>query len=103
MTAYEETVKSLSETKTLASHIKGLGKIKISTEDASLIKALEALLIQLQADHSNKRIKNKSTPISIEKSNIREVNVLLAYCNKAIVTKKPEWQILAERNNWKPS
>ncbi len=101
MNIYEKIVKSLSETKTLASHITSLGKIKIATEDTTLVQGLEIVISELQSSHANS--KSKTTPICLDKANIPAIKNMLNYVNKAIGTKKPEWQILAERNGWKPS
>lgn len=90
----------MSETKTLASHITSLGKIKISTEDSNLKQSLDIVILELQRAHANS--KSKSTPVSIEKSQIPEIKMLLNYCQKAVGSKKPEWQIMAERNGWIP-
>jgi len=100
MSSYEDVLESLAEFRTLAAHITALGKLRLETEDDKLVKGIEAVISQLQIAHT--RVKSKSTPVSVEKSNIQAANALVAYCKQAIGTKKPEWQILAERNGWGP-
>jgi hypothetical protein len=77
-----------------------LGKILNSSEDTSLNKLIEIIIKELQLSHL--KSKNKSTPLSLEKSTATEVTQLIEYCNLAVGCKKPEWQILAERHGWTP-
>ncbi len=100
MSAYEDVVKISKEFKTLSALITALGKVKAKTEDAALIQGLDMLILRMQNTLINS--KDKSIPVSLEHSSLRGVKSLLAYCQKAIGTKKPEWQILAERNGWQP-
>jgi len=100
MSSYEDVLESLANFRTLAAHITALGKIRLETEDEKLKKGIEAVIYQLQIAHA--QVKSKSIPVSVENSNIQAANVLIAYCNQVIGTRKPEWQILAERNGWVP-
>lgn len=100
MSCYEKTLKSLKEVKTFSSHITALGKILNSSEDTSLNQLLEFLIKELQLSHL--KSKNKSTPLSLEKATATEVTRLIEYCKLAVGSKKPEWQILAERHGWTP-
>ena len=100
LNCYEDAIETTRDFKTVAVHITALGKVRNNTEDEKLIKAIDELISQLQILHS--RMKNKSTPVSIEKANIKAANILLTYCNQVIGTQKLEWQIIAERNGWGP-
>jgi len=100
MTPYELVIRSLTETKTLLKHILSLGKIRQSTEDLILLNKLDKVISQLQHAHSTS--KSKSTPISLERKSSSEIEELVKYCLHTIGTRKPEWQILAERNGWIP-
>lgn len=100
MSSYEQFLKSVYDVKTISSHITALGKIRNSTEDDAFKSALDDLIKELQRFHSNS--KSKSTPISLEKSTDKALTALKKYCEKNINTKKPEWQILAERHGWGP-
>jgi len=97
---YEKVLESISEFKTLSSHISSLGKLRLKTEDDNLVKGIELVINQLQIAHS--RVKNKSAPVSVEKSNFQAAHSLVSYCRQMIGTKKAEWQVLAERNGWGP-
>lgn len=100
MSAYEDVVKIAVEFKTFPSLITALGKVRAKTEDSNLISSIDALILELQRAHAGS--KNKSIPVCMEKFTLHEAKNLLAYCNKMIGTKKPEWQILAERHGWAP-
>ena len=100
MSSYEKTLKSLKEIKTFSSHLTALGKIKAVSEDTSLKQAIDALVRELQYAHATS--KKKSTPTSLENATVPEAKALLQYCQRAIGSKKPEWQIIAERHNWVP-
>lgn len=100
MSSYEKTLASLNEIKTINSHLAGLGKIKAKSEDASLNSLLDAVVLELQRLYVSS--KHKSLRFSIEPAGKREVERLVKYCRTAIGTKKPEWQILAERHGWTP-
>lgn len=103
MNTYDKTLQSLCETKSVSSHIKSLGKIKVETEDTLLKQRLDDAITELQALYANPKNKNKSLPISLEKGTSSDVQELIKYTKQAIGYKKPEWQILAERNGWQPS
>lgn len=103
MNTYEKTLKSLCETKSVSSHITSLGKIKVETEDTFLKQGLGNVITELQALYANPKNKNKSLPISLEKGTSSDIQKLIEYTKQAIGYKKPEWQILAERNGWQPS
>lgn len=100
LSIYEEVLESMSEFKTIATHITALGKLRLKTEDAMLVNGIDSVISQLQLAHN--QVKSKSTPVSVEKANIRAANALVTYCKKVIGTMKPEWQVLAERNGWGP-
>lgn len=99
--AYENTKKSILSEKSLAAHITSLGKIKVETEDGHLISFIENLIRELQFDLARSKGKGKSIPAALPATE-QEVRHLLQYCEAALKSKKPEWQILAERNGWTP-
>ncbi len=102
MTIYEETIDALKDMKTIASHIKCLGKIMNKTEDTQLATLLGNAITRSQASHADPRVKNKSTPGSLYNSTDSQIQILIKYCESIIPTKRPEWQVLAERNGWVP-
>ncbi len=101
MTVYKDVLTSIQETKTLASHITYLGKVRVKTEDTKLIQAIDPVIAELQSVHA--RMKVKSTPLRVSGPGASNaVKVLHAYCQQASGSNKPEWQILALRNGWSP-
>jgi hypothetical protein len=99
---YVETISSLKELKTISSHIKRLGIIMNTTEDQQLKKLLAVLIMDLQRMHVRPNFKFKSTPFNLINGENSEIVNLVNYCKKFIIEKKPEWQVLAERNGWVP-
>lgn len=99
---YEETISALKDMKTVTTHITSLGKIMKKTEDQKLRTLLESVITSLQRAHANPRVKNKSTPGSLINAQEHTIVSLIKYCSDFITAKKPEWQVLAERNGWAP-
>jgi ABC-type glutathione transport system ATPase component len=100
MSTHQKTLKSLTEVKTLSSHITSLGKIKNASEDERLNGAIDNLIRDLQFTHANG--KHKSTPVALSSGTSPEVQGIINYCKQVVGSKKPEWQILAERHGWTP-
>jgi hypothetical protein len=100
MSYYKKALDSLKEIKTISAHMTALGKIRASTEDTNLIRAIDDLVHELQEVHT--KSKSKSTPLSLDTAKNSKAKALVQYCSNAIGTKKPEWQILAERHGWVP-
>lgn len=100
MTIYEETINALKEMKTISSHITSLGKIMNKTEDAQLEGLLVDAINVLRAYHANPKVKGKSTPCNLYNGPNPKLANLIKYCESIIPTKRPEWQVLAERNGW---
>ena len=97
---YYNTINSISKTQTLASHIKCLDKLKLSTEDIRLKKLLSNCINLLRSVHA--KSKSKSTPSSLLNAKNLTIIELTKYCNAIIVKEIPEWQINATRNGWRP-
>lgn len=99
---YEQTISSLKELKTISSHIKNLGTIMNKSEDQKLKELLAVLITDLQKMHVRPNFRYKSTPLNLIKGQTSEITELVNYCQIFITQKKPEWQVLAERNGWIP-
>lgn len=99
---FKETIASLKNIVTISTHIKNLGKILNKTEDPKLHQLIGDTIMMLQQAHSNKRIGGKSTPGSLYTTEKTQIILLKNYCETFVATKKPEWQVLAERNGWTP-
>ncbi|WP_434278569.1 hypothetical protein [Acinetobacter sp. CE-15] len=92
---------SMSEYRTISSHMIALGKIKIVSDDKVITTMIRYIAYDLQERHKNP-YSSKSTPLSLERWNNQIAQNLIQYCNYMIGKKKPEWQILAEHNGWTP-
>lgn len=99
---YQETINVLKKTQTIATHIKDLGTIMMSTEDPNLKVLIERSITLLQQSHSNSKVKGKSTPGNLYNISHPFIKELIAYCEGFIQAKKPEWQVLALRHGWTP-
>jgi len=100
--SYEDVLKSAKEAKTIAAHITALGKVRSKTEDQVLLNKIDEAIEFLQRAHAS-ATKGKSTPTCLDKVTDSSVKDLVEHCNKAIAAKKPEWQVIAERNGWVPN
>lgn len=108
MTKYEEIVAALKEYRTLSAHITKLGNMVAKTEDQQLVNLLNKVVLGLRTMHANAtaakvKVKGLSTPGNIYDMPGTEIKSLIQYCESIIVSRKPEWQILAERHGWAPS
>lgn len=99
---YKETVTELEEINTPLQHIKKLGVIMRKTEDDTLKKLIDNVIIELQRYLAHPKAKNKSIPGNLVNSQQQVIQDLFKYCSQFIKTTKPEWQVLAERNGWTP-
>lgn len=100
MSSYDKTIRTVTEVKTLASHMASLGKIMATSEDAQLSSLIAnvVFVLQYQFQHSTA----KSTPTSLMFHPVPQTIQLVDYCKYQNRLKKPEWQLLAERNGWTP-
>ncbi|WP_156880511.1 hypothetical protein [Thermomonas fusca] len=100
MNSYERTVRTINEVKTLKSHMESLGKILATSEDDHLRALIAQVVFALQ--HQLQHSTSKSIPTSLMFYPIPQTIQLLDYCKFQNQQKKPEWQVLAERNGWTP-
>jgi RNA polymerase-binding transcription factor DksA len=100
MKHYKDTITSIKETKSMAAHLTALGKAKAASEDGTLNQAIEKAIKIVQ--HEYLLCKQKGLPIALDKTSLTPINELIKYCEQAIGSQKPEWQIIAERNGWTP-
>jgi hypothetical protein len=99
--SYEGVLETAKEAKTLASHITALGKIRAKTEDQVLLNKIDKAIGSLQSAHAIAK-KGKSIPTCLDKATDQAVKDLIDHCINAVASKKPEWQVIAERNGWAP-
>jgi hypothetical protein len=99
---YQETLDEIREVKTIASHITGFGKILNTTEDPTLQQLIDRVIKMLQKLHADPTAKGKSTSQSLQAVRSTSLRALIEYCSNHTKAKKPEWQVLAEKNGWAP-
>jgi hypothetical protein len=97
---YAQTIKSVTEIRTLSAHLVALGKIMAATEDRQLYDLIQyaAFNLQYQMQHSLGR----PIPISLMSFPAQQTVQLVEYCNHQKQSRKAEWQVLAERHGWTP-
>ncbi|RZI86016.1 MAG: hypothetical protein EOP38_02885 [Rubrivivax sp.] len=100
MSVYKQTITTITEVKTLASHMASLGKIMATSEDGQLYNFIANVVFALQFQFQNSIA--KSTPTSLMFHPVPATVQLFEYCKYQNRLKKPEWQILAERHDWTP-
>lgn len=100
MSIYNNTIKSVTEIRTLSAHLGALGKIMALTEDRQLYDLTHFVVfnLQYQMQHSVGR----QIPISLMSFPSQQVVQLVDYCKHQKQSKKEEWQVLAERHGWSP-
>lgn len=101
MKLYEDVLKTAKEAKTINNHITGLGKVRAKTQDQVLLNKIDNAIASLHAACAS-ATKGKSMPTCLDKATDPSVKDLIEYCNKSVAAKKPEWQVIAERNGWAP-
>lgn len=98
MSNYDKAIRTVSEVKTMSSHMVALGKIRAVSEDLQLNYLIQSLVVALQYPHLHGMPKH--IPTSLTFWLLPETQRLLEYCQYQSSFKKPEWQILAERHGW---
>ena len=103
MNSYEKILKIAKDVKPLESHITAIGEIRGTTEDKVLVvkidSAVKAMTRVLSLPLS---LPGKNNAMVLENAPDKNIHSLIEYCEMNISGKKPEWQILAEKNGWTP-
>lgn len=103
MTVYQKVLIELDKSGTYKSQYNSLVKLKYLTEDKKLRDLIDAWLVVLSDAESYRVRKLFNHLTELLNTNMYVKQGLRDYCNDAILSKKPEWQILAERYGWRPS
>lgn len=93
----------MCEVKTILAHIKALQKLSSKAVDPAIKKGINMATKELAAEHH--KLPKKGVLVTLDKVDPRSKSVvqgLFCYCLKNIKQDKPEWQIAAEANGWKP-
>lgn len=97
---YDKTIRALRETKAIPKHMATLGALRIEAEDLRLISLIEGVLRVLHFSLENGS--SKTTPLPLDLVPTPQAWELLGYCQSYKTIKKPEWQVVAEVNGWRP-
>ena len=102
MNVYNKILVELNKNSTLKQQYNNLVKLRYSTEERELRKYIDAWLNVLDGAENFRlrKLYARTSELLNSSSNIKQN--LIDYCNDVIWSKKPEWQILAERNDWRP-
>jgi len=100
MSYYEKTIRTVTEVKSLTSHMTSLGRLMALSEDGHLCYLIASVVqgLRYQYEHSTA----KATPTSLMFFPMQQTIQLVEYCKYQTRMKKPEWQVLAEQNGWTP-
>lgn len=101
MDIYNKVLLELNKNERLATRYNNLEKLYFSTED-DVLKNLICGYCDVLKDalyYVSKKMPS-NVDFYMKKSMYYRVD-LEAYCNQCISSRKPEWQILAERNGWR--
>jgi hypothetical protein len=100
---YEAVQGVLVEHGTLSSFINRLNKVSIATEDHELRKAITPVVEYLEKSLQSFPNNKKSAKLTLKpSSDMPPLKTLARYCLECIQSKKPQWQIIAERHGWGP-
>lgn len=98
---YEAVLGVLVEHGTLSSFINKLNKVSIATEDDELRKAITPVVWNLEKSLQSFPNNKKSAKLTLTpSSDLPPFKTLARYCLECIQSKKPQWQIIAERHGW---
>ena len=100
MSNYDKTIRTVTEVKTMTSHMTSLGKLMALSEDAHLCNLIAQVVKVLQYQYENSTA--KSTPTSLMFFPTQQTVQLVDYCRHQNRMKRPEWLVLAEQNGWTP-
>lgn len=96
---YKSVLMALLGHKMLPTTINKLMEAWVSTEDEKFKKDLGAIIGHLKNELLNQTTKSRSYSIN---ASLQPYKPLVDYCHNRIVSTKPQWQFLAEKNGWGP-
>lgn len=99
-TTYDKAIRTIKEVKTIPKHMVALGMIRIESEDFRLTSLIEDVLSVLH--FFLQQGSSKTTPLALDIVPTSQAWDLLLYCQTCRAQKKPEWQVIAEREGWRP-
>lgn len=102
MTIYKKVLLELHKQSTITVQHNNLMKLYYTSEDDMLKGYIRAYCkgLTVAINYSKNKLHSKASDAVSD--NIPNKITLANYCEQVILTEKPEWQILAERNGWRP-
>lgn len=79
-----------------------LNKLFVNTEDTQFRKLILPVLKAMKDAHSLLAAKKMSSQKTAINYRTEPYLGLVKYCQQQLAAEKPTWQILAERNGWRP-
>ena len=98
--SYDRAIRTVTEVKTMTSHMTSLGKLMASSGDVNLCNLIANVVMTLQYQYENSN--SRSTPTSLLFLPTPQTMQLLDYCKHQNRMRKAEWQVIAEQNGWRP-
>lgn len=99
---YQTAIEACTSLATISTIQNKLNKLMVTTEDSQLKSLLNAVVINLNLAHmaitANKKTSIKTKVMPQEEP----YKSLLQYCEQALKSVKPQWQLIAEQNGWSP-
>ena len=99
-TVYHKTIRTIKEVKTIPKHMAALGSIRLESEDLMLRSLIEGVLRALH--FFLEKGSSKTTPLALDLVPTPHAWDLIQYCETHKAQSKPEWQVIAEREGWRP-
>lgn len=102
MKIYKKVLVEISKINSLTAEHNSLKKCYHDTEDEILKGYLREYCKNLVSAENYRRNKMISHANNVLDTNSSIKITIMNYCNQIISQGKPEWQVLAERNGWRP-
>ena len=100
---YRDILESISRLSKVKEHHNRLNKIRMATEDSRLREFLHPVIEYLRsAELDIRATKRSNVNFAFNPKQEGPIRNLCLYCQECIVSKKPQWQIIAEREGWTP-
>jgi hypothetical protein len=97
---YSKVIEACTSLATIASIQNKLNKIFISTDDSTLHSFQKPVLdnlVQAQRTAASRKISGQKVQCNLSQPPFK---ALADYCKVCVLSKKPQWQIIAEQHGW---
>ena len=97
MNVYEKSMKTLRSSKTLSSFLNSFVEIQFESQDENHKKLLSKAIDFLRRAIAHPKSPKISVILDLNVPIYKSIN---EYCEKAVLSNKPDWQVSAEMNGW---